>query len=392
MLGPQWMQWIWLAITLTGLALSGYLLMKFFRFELRKVAQRMVREGILDETLLQWTEEIARVLRLAVGAVGVILGAFFVLLALGHPAVAGWAPVSILNWFLERGVRIVLLIVGAYLAVKVSHLLLSNIGMLIQPYDDSPAAEIERQKRAETIRRVFQKLATVVIAVVAFLMILGEMNINTTPILTSLGVIGVGLGFGAQQLVGDLIAGFFHIFENQIRIGDVAIINGTGGQVQNIQLRTITLRGLDGAVHVFRNGSINTLSNMTKQFSYYVVDLGVAYKEDTDRVCAVVREVVEEMRADEKYGPSILEPVEILGVDDFADSAVVIKFRIKTLPSKQWEVGREFRRRLKYRFDKEGIEIPFPQRTLHFAAGGAAFAPTTFPAAPQASQAAAPEK
>ena len=137
------------------------------------------------------------------------------------------------------------------------------------------------------------------------------------------------------------------------------------GAVQEIHLRTTVLRGLDGTVHVFRNGSISTLSNMTKRFSYYVVDLGVAYKEDTDRVCQVVREVVDEMQRDEKYRDSILEPVEILGVDDFADSAVVIKLRIKTLPIKQWEVGREFRRRIKYRFDQEGIEIPFPHLSVY---------------------------
>jgi small conductance mechanosensitive channel len=196
-------------------------------------------------------------------------------------------------------------------------------------------------------------------------MLLGELGVNTTPLLTSLGVVGVALGFGAQQLVGDLLAGFFHIFENQIRVGDVAVINGTGGAVQEIHLRTTVLRGLDGTVHVFRNGSISTLSNMTKRFSYYVVDLGVAYKEDTDRVCQVVREVVDEMQQDEKHRASILEPVEILGVDDFADSAVVIKLRIKTLPVKQWEVGREFRRRIKYRFDQEGIEIPFPHLSVY---------------------------
>ncbi|MBI3895959.1 MAG: mechanosensitive ion channel family protein [Acidobacteria bacterium] len=267
---------------------------------------------------------------------------------------------------MESGVRIIFLLAGSFLVIKISHLMLSNIGLLIRAYDDTPAAEMERQKRAQTISSVLQKSATVVITVVTFLMLLGELNVNTTPILTGLGVVGVALGFGAQQLVGDLIAGFFHIFENQIRVGDVAVINGTGGLVQDIRLRTTVLRGLDGTVHVFRNGGINTLSNMTKRFSYYVVDLGVAYKEDTDHVCQVVREVVAEMQADEQFGPSILEPVEILGVDDFADSAVIIKLRIKTLPIKQWEVGREFRRRIKYRFDQEGIEIPFPHHSIYF--------------------------
>ncbi|OFW22465.1 MAG: hypothetical protein A3H27_11890 [Acidobacteria bacterium RIFCSPLOWO2_02_FULL_59_13] len=285
---------------------------------------------------------------------------------MGHPAVAGWQPTRILDWHLEHGVRIVVVVAAAYIAIKISNMLLANVGLLIRAYDESSAAEIERQKRAHTISSVLRKFATVAIAVITALMLLSEININTTPILTGLGVVGVALGFGAQQVIGDLLAGFFHIFENQIRVGDVAVINGTGGLVEDIRLRTTVLRGLDGTVHVFRNGSINTLSNMTKLFSYYVVDLGVAYKEDTDRVCQVVREVAAEMQQEEKYGPSILEPVEILGVDNFGESEVVIKLRIKTLPIKQWEVGREFRRRIKYRFDKEGIEIPFPHRSIYF--------------------------
>ncbi|MBI4463316.1 MAG: mechanosensitive ion channel family protein [Acidobacteria bacterium] len=267
---------------------------------------------------------------------------------------------------MAHGVRIVILLAGAYLVIKIANMLLAKVGLLIQPYDESAAAEMEQQKRSQTIRNVLQKFASAVILVVTVLMILGELDINTTPLLTSLGVVGVALGFGAQQLIGDLIAGFFHIFENQVRVGDVAIINGTGGLVEEIRLRTTVLRGLDGTVHVFRNGTVNTLSNMTKRFSFFVLDLGVAYKEDTDRVCQVVREVGAEMQKNEKYGPSILEPVEILGVDSFGESEVVIKLRIKTLPIKQWEVGREFRRRIKYRFDKEGIEIPFPHRSIYF--------------------------
>ena len=365
MLQAQWMQWIWVAAILAGLALVGYALMKLFRYELHQIAKGTAREGTLDEGGLRWVEEIAGVLRVGITFVGGILGVFFVLRAIGHPAAAGWSPASILDWLLDHGVRIVLLVAGAYLATKVADLLLSKAGLLIQRYDDSAAAEIERQKRAETVSSVLQKLSSVVIVLVTILMLLGEFGINTTPLLTSLGVVGVALGFGAQQLVGDLLAGFFHIFENQIRVGDVAVINGTGGAVQEIRLRTTVLRSLDGTVHVFRNGSIDTLSNMTKRFSYYVVDLGVAYKEDIDRVFQLIRDVVGEMQQDEKYRTAILEPVEILGVDDFADSAVVIKMRIKTLPVKQWEVGREFRRRIKYRFDREGIEIPFPHLSVY---------------------------
>ena len=149
---------------------------------------------------------------------------------------------------------------------------------------------------------------------------------------------------------------------------------------------------MDGAVHTFRNGTIQTLSNLTKDFSYFVLDLGIAYNEDTDRVCRVVREVAAEMQADETYGPSILEPLDILGVDQFGDSQVTLKLRIKTLPNQQFDVGREFRRRLKYRFDKEGIEIPFPHRTIHLAPAGAPFSSGLGAGPPRNPEAAAPNR
>ncbi len=155
------------------------------------------------------------------------------------------------------------------------------------------------------------------------------------------------------------------MLEDQVRVGDVAIVNGTGGLVEAITFRTIVLRDLAGVVHVFPNGTIITLSNMTKVWSGYVIDMGVAYKEDTDHVVAVMRRVAEEMREDPDFRDRILEPIEIFGVDDFADSAVVIKARLKTQPIQQWNVGREYRRRLKKAFDTDGIEIPFPHRSVY---------------------------
>jgi len=332
----------------------------------KHLAQRAVKSDILDQETLDWIEEISHGVRLAVLALVALLMVFFALRVMGHPSVQGWNLARVLEWLMARGVRVILLLVGAYLILKVIHVFVSKLGVLIRPSDDSPAAELERQKRAQTISAIMKNFTTGVICVVTGLMLLGELGVNTTPILTSLGVVGVALGFGAQQLVGDLIAGFFHIFENQIRVGDVAVINGTGGQVQEIRLRTTVLRSLDGTVHTFRNGSINTLANMTKDFSFFVLDLGVAYKEDTDKVCEVVREVAAGMQADDAYAKSFLEPVEILGVDNFGDSAVVIKLRIKTLPLQQWNVGREYRRRLKYALDAKGIEIPFPHSTIYF--------------------------
>ncbi len=369
----QWMQWFWLAIAIAGLMLGGYLLMKLFRYEMRRVARQTAKDHALDPAALQWIEEISRGIRLAVFALMAILMTFFTLRVIGHPAVAAWNLQRFLEWIMDRGVRVVFLLAAAFLCIKMVRISVSKIDLLIRATDGSPAAEIERRKRAQTVSAILRNFSTVVISVVFGLMLLEELNINTTPILTSLGVIGVALGFGAQQLVGDLIAGFFHIFENQIRVGDVAIINGTSGQVQEIRLRTTILRGLDGTVHIFRNGAINSLSNMTKDFSYFLLDLGVAYKEDTDRVCEVVKQVAAALQAEAAFATSILEPVEILGVDDFGNSAVVIKLRIKTIPIKQWEVGREFRRRLKYRLDQERIEMPNQYQTICFGEGSKPF-------------------
>lgn len=193
---------------------------------------------------------------------------------------------------------------------------------------------------------------------------LDQLGLDVTPILAGAGVVGLAVGFGAQNLVRDVISGFFIVLENQVRVGDVAVVNGTGGLVEAITFRTIVLRDLAGAVHVVPNGTITTLANMTKGWSGYVLDVGVAYKEDTDRVVEIMTEVAEALRKDACFAPSILEPIEIFGVDDFKESEVTIKARLKTVPMQQWPVGREYRRRLKKAFDARGIEIPFPHRSL----------------------------
>jgi small conductance mechanosensitive channel len=195
-------------------------------------------------------------------------------------------------------------------------------------------------------------------------MVLREFHLDIAPVLTGAGIAGLAVGFGAQTLVRDIISGFFLILEDQVRVGDVAAINGTGGLVEEINLRTIVLRDFEGTVHVFPNGSINTLANRSKDFSYYVIDLGISYREDPDRVAAVVSEVGAMLQADAHYGPSILAPVEIIGLDAFADWSMTLKVRIKTMPLKQWEVGRELRKRIKKAFDAHGIEIPFPERVV----------------------------
>ncbi len=267
-----------------------------------------------------------------------------------------------------RIVRIPLIIVGGYILTRLLKAVIQKMhGEIVKRMKSRHAGpDIEIEKRGKTISDVLYKASAATLWVVVVMMVLREFGFDIGPILAGAGIVGLAVGFGAQNLVRDIISGLFLIIENQIRENDVAIINGTGGLVEEVNLRTTVLRGLDGTVHIFPNGAITTLSNMTRQFSYYVFDLGVAYKEDTDRVVEVIKEVGATMLDDPEYAPFITEPIEVLGVDKFADSAVIIKARIKTEPVQQWTVGRELNRRFKKRFDELGIEIPFPHHTLYF--------------------------
>ena len=226
--------------------------------------------------------------------------------------------------------------------------------------------DVELQKRATTISGILSKTVVVSIWILAFVMAIEQAGFDIGPILASAGILGLAVGFGAQNLVHDVISGLFLLLENQIRVNDVAILNGTGGLVEAIHLRTTVLRGQDGTVHIFRNGAINTLSNMTHGYSYYLFDLGVAYKEDTDHVIEVLKGIADELMKEEEFRKLILEPLDVIGVDSFGDSAVMIKARFKTLPIKQWTVGREMNRRIKKKFDEVGIEIPFPHMSVYF--------------------------
>ena len=218
-------------------------------------------------------------------------------------------------------------------------------------------------KRAATLTGILRTIALTAIWMIVVIESLQLVGLDIAPILAGAGILGLAVGFGAQNLVRDLISGFFIILEDQIRLGDVAVINGTGGLVETITFRTISLRDFSGVVHIFPNGAITSLSNMTKEWSAFVLDMGVGYHEDTDRVVEVMKSVGEGLRQDEQFGPMMIEPIEVVGVESFADSAVTIRARIKTKPLEQWNIGREYRRRLKKAFDEQGIEIPFPHRT-----------------------------
>jgi small conductance mechanosensitive channel len=271
-------------------------------------------------------------------------------------------------------IRIALIVALAYAATKLMRAALNRLEVfLVYATERTETIPGAASKRIKTLTGVLWTLGSGLLWFVVVLVAFSQLGLNIGPILAGAGVAGLAVGFGAQNLVKDLVSGFFLILENQIRVGDVAIINGTGGLVEAITFRTVVLRDNAAVVHVFPNGSINTLSNMTKDWSAYIIDLGVAYKEDTDRVVELMRRVADEMRAEPQLGSAMLEPIEIFGVDDFADSAVKIKARLKTLPLQQWKVGREYRRRLKKALDLEKIEIPFPHQTLYMGEASPAF-------------------
>ncbi|HXU89124.1 MAG TPA: mechanosensitive ion channel family protein, partial [Methylomirabilota bacterium] len=266
----------------------------------------------------------------------------------------------------QSGFRILLALVAGYIAVRFLRAAMRRLeDVLIRAGEKTELAPGATRKRVTTLTGLLLTLTLVAVWAIVVVICLDQVGLDVTPILAGAGIVGLAVGFGAQNLVRDVISGFFLVLENQVRIGDVAVVNGTGGLVEAITFRTIVLRDLAGVVHVIPNGAITTLANMTKGWSGYVLDVGVAYKEETDRVVDVMREVGDDLRKDPRLGPSILEPIEIFGVDDFKDSEVTIKARLKTAPMRQWDVGREYRRRLKKAFDARGIEIPFPHRSLY---------------------------
>lgn len=265
------------------------------------------------------------------------------------------------NWVLTSGLQIVVILLLTVIALKIA-VFFSNrlVAALSHRKQDT-----EYQKRTETLGSVIRNTLRVVILAATSMMIMNELGIEIGPILAAAGIVGLAVGFGAQNLVQDMISGFFILMEDQIRVGDVIQTAGKGGLVEKVNLRMTVLRDLGGNVHFIRNGKIDIVTNMTKDYSRFVFEIGVAYREDVDEVIEVIKKVDEEMRSDPDYKTDILEPIEVLGLNQFGDSALIIKARNKTVPAQQWRVAREFNRRLKKKFDERNIEIPFPHRTIY---------------------------
>ena len=225
--------------------------------------------------------------------------------------------------------------------------------------------DTEFKKQIMTLKSIIKSIADTVIAIFAVMFILNNLGIDIRPILTAAGVLGVAVGLGAKRFFEDIITGLSLLLEGQIRVGDYVEIADKQGVVEKADIRMVRLRDLQGRVHYIRNAMIDVVTNYTREFSYYLFDIGVAYKENIAEVINVLKEIDEEFRKNSEVKQYVLAPIEIFGLDSFEDSAIIIKARIKTVPIKQWEVGRAFNLRIKEKFDELGIEIPFPQQTVH---------------------------
>lgn len=265
---------------------------------------------------------------------------------------------------LQSLVNVAIVIAVAFVAYRVVKLLVRRL-VSYEVETDDPIVKRVREQRAQTLGGLLQNVAIIVIITLAALTILSTF-IPIGPLLAGVSVVGLAVSFGAQSLVKDVISGTFILIEGQFGIGDVVRVGETAGLVEKITLRTTVLRDHEGIVHIIPNGEILIVSNLTKAWSRAVLDLRVAYRENVDRVIEVLRDIGEELQNDQNWAPLLLDPVEVLGVQAFTESAVVIRVQARTLPLKQWDVARELRRRIKNRFDIEGIQMPFPHLTFYW--------------------------
>lgn len=263
-------------------------------------------------------------------------------------------------WLIATGLKLLFIIIVVLVLLRVSRALSRRLEkVFLKGREDE-----ESKKRAQTLSNLINQFLRVVVLVIAVMTILGALDIQIAPILATAGVAGLAVGFAAQSLIKDVINGFFIILWDQVRVGDVVSVAGRSGTVESVTLKMTVLRDFDGSVHYIPNGMIDAVTNLTRDFSRFVFDISVSYFEDVDRVIRTLKKVGEDLRSDPAWNGDILEPLEVLGLDRFESSAVIVRARITTRPGRQWAVAREFNRRLKIVFEQEGISIPFPHLTM----------------------------
>ncbi len=342
-------------LVLANLVLAG--LRKGLERGFRIRADLKERFPRLEARANQYLTGLHKALRAAVFALSVLL-----ILDIWFGVVFDWLTSDAGRFVMAHIATIALILVGALVVWEV-------VTLLIERHLESrgqDGTEVQRSARVRTLLPLLRNVVRVVLAVIVVLTVLAELGVNIAPLLAGAGVVGLAIGFGAQSLVKDVITGTFILLEDAIAVGEVVDLGGKAGLVEGMTIRSIRLRDVSGNVHVVPFGEVTALTNMTKGFAFALIEVGVAYREDVDEVIEILKAVGEELRADETYGPLILEPLEVMGLDSFGDSSVNIRVRLKTLPIKQWMVRREFNRRMKRVFDEKGIEIPFPHVTLYF--------------------------
>ena len=275
-----------------------------------------------------------------------------------------WTPVT--DWLLEHGTRILIILLAWLVLWLVVRKFLPRFIRRTLTRTMEGETEEAMQKRTNTLRPIFVGAGSILIAIIVLFMILAELDISIAPVLAGFGIAGIAVGFGAQFLIRDLIAGFFILLENQYRVGDVARVADIAGLVEEIHLRKTVLRDLDGIVHHVPNGEIRVASNYTKKFGRVNLDVPVAYGTDLDHAFEVINRVGQEMVKEDYWRDIILDVPKVLRVNDFGDSGIDIKILGDTKPIRQWEVTGELRRRIKKAFDEEGIEIPWPHTKVYF--------------------------
>ncbi len=260
----------------------------------------------------------------------------------------------------KDGSRIVFILIGSYLLWRIVRSLSDRLVGFFA------AGDADRKLRAKTLVGIFKGVAKVVVLIIAALTIMETLSIPIAPLVGGIGIAGLAVSFGAQNLIRDVIGGFFIVLEDQFKVGDVIRAAGVSGQVEEMNLRITVLRDQEGVAHFIPNGEIKVVSNMAKEWAQAVLNVGVSYSQDLDQVRRTLDRVGEELRSDPTFGPNLLEPLTVLGVESLGDSQVVFRLTAKTRPLKQWETARELRRRIKLAFDRDGIEIPYPQSVVYY--------------------------
>lgn len=267
-------------------------------------------------------------------------------------------PTVTVDWLLTHSLKAAVIVIGAAVIVRAARIVISRLERRVGHGHNE--RDLEWQRRASTLGGILTRLVTVTVWSLAVLMLLRELSIDVLPILTTAGIAGLAIGFGAQNLVRDVISGFFMILEDQVRVGDMARINGVTGVIEQVNLRTILLRDGEGAVHVFPNGTVTALANLSKQFSNAIVDLRVGYSENLDKVFDVIREAGKSMQEDRAWAPLLLSPIDVVGVESIADGFALVRAKFKTQPLNQGMVGNELRRRLMTLLTSRGITPYLP--------------------------------